>query len=80
MPFVIPIWARFAITAAWAVLKRVLASAGVPPIAISAVEAVMQTLGLLGSAELTHAEVQTRAIGLHDHCGIACPPDLVAMP
>lgn len=78
----IPLWARLAIKAAWAVLSRVLASAGVPEAIIITIEAVLQSLGLLSGPngrveQLTHEEAHDRAHAIRKTCsGVACPPDL----
>lgn len=54
-------WAKILIAAAWQGLKVVLIAVGVPTIVVGAVETLLQHLGLLGSAELSLDEMESRA-------------------
>lgn len=73
MNFTLPIWARLAISAAWAVLKRVLASAGVPEAVVLTIEAVLQSLGLLGGGkQITHEEMHAKAKDIRACVGPQC--------
>lgn len=68
MKLSLPSWAMFLISIAWGGLQQLLVSVGVPPVAIAAIAAVLQQLGLLGGVELTHEQVEARAKAILEHC------------
>ncbi len=63
----LPAWAKLLILAAWQALKITLLSVGVPPIVVSAIEAVLHQLGILGMGVVTHEEACVRAAAIHEH-------------